>query len=124
MCEDAVEGDASFFVGVEPLVEEVAQEASVLRNAFALDARRGSDGGVLGVGREVADGSESAAGGDGIGDDVDLSIDFAGLKPPFRCMWRALGMSFPSTVCANSHSARAMTVRSASRESRTMSVLR
>ena len=36
--EDAVERDPAIFVGVESLVEKVAQEASVLRNAFAVDA--------------------------------------------------------------------------------------
>ncbi len=82
MCEDAVEGDASFFVGIETLIEEIAEEASVLRDAFAVDARRGSDGigRVLGVGGEVADSSESAAGNDGIGDDVNIFVDLARLK--------------------------------------------
>lgn len=38
MGEDAVEGDASVFVGVEALVEEVAEEATVLGDAFGDDA--------------------------------------------------------------------------------------
>ena len=38
--ENAVERDSSLFVGVEALVEKVAQKAPVLRNAFAIDARR------------------------------------------------------------------------------------
>ena len=64
MGEDAVERDASFFVGIETLVEKVAQEAAVLRNAFAVDTLRRSNSirRVLGVRGEVADGREAVGG--------------------------------------------------------------
>jgi hypothetical protein len=56
--EDAVERDATFFISVETLIEEIAEEASVLRDAFAVNACDGRDGvgHVLGVGSKIADG--------------------------------------------------------------------
>ena len=80
--QNAVERNASFFVRIEALIEEVAQEAPILRNAFAIDACRGSDGigCVLGIGREVAYRGEAAAGHDRIGDHVNIFVDFSGLK--------------------------------------------
>src|SRR5690349_9422140 len=82
MSEDAVEGDFSIFVGVEAFIEKIAQEAAILRNAFAIDALRGSDraGMMLCVGSEIADGGEAQAGHHGILDDVDIFVDFAGLE--------------------------------------------
>ena len=82
MCKDAVEGDTSFFVSVETLIQEVAEEASVLRDALAINTGRGRKGigRVLGIGGEVADGSEASAGDDGIGDDVNIFVDLARLK--------------------------------------------
>ena len=73
--EDAVERNASIFVGIESLIEEVAEEAAVLRDAFAIDARGGSDGigGVFGVRGEVANGGEATSGDNGVGNDVDVS---------------------------------------------------
>src|SRR5258707_3132324 len=80
--EDAIEGDATFLVGVEALIKEVAQEAAILRDAFAIDARRGGDGvgSMLGVGREVANDGETASGYNRIGDDVNVFVDFAWLE--------------------------------------------
>ena len=80
--QNAIERDPSFFVGIEILIEKIAKKAAVLRNAFAVDARRGSDGigGMFGIGRKVADRSKAPAGHDGIGDDVNVFINLARLK--------------------------------------------
>ena len=126
MRENAVQRDSSFFVSVESLIQVVAQEAPVLRNAFAVDPRRRSDGigRVLGIGGEVTDGGEAPAGNDRIGDHVNVFVDLSGLKSPFRWMCRSLATILPSTVWANCHSVRGMTVRFPLRESRTVSRLR
>src|SRR5438128_9508820 len=42
--EHAVESDATILIGVEALIQKVAQESSVLRDAFAEDAGRRRDG--------------------------------------------------------------------------------
>jgi hypothetical protein len=80
--ENAVEGDAPVFVGIESLIEEVAEEASVLRNAFAVDALGRSDGfgRVFGIGGEIANGSEASAGYNGISNDVNVFVNPAGLE--------------------------------------------
>jgi len=82
MGEDAVESDFPVFVGVEALVKKIAQETAILRNTFAVDALRGSErlGIVLSVGSEVADGGEAESGDDGVLHDVDVFVDFSGLK--------------------------------------------
>src|SRR3954471_24752840 len=59
--QNAIERDSSIFVSVESLIEEVAQEAPVLRDAFAVNAR---DRGyrirrMLDVRGEITDGRES-----------------------------------------------------------------
>ena len=73
---------------------------------------------------EVANRSEASAGDDGIGNNVDVFVDLAGLKAAVEMNDAIAGVSLPSTVCANCHSERGMTVRVASRESRTVSTLR
>src|SRR5882724_2957058 len=82
MRENAVDGDAAFFVGIETMIEKMAEEAAVLRNAFGYDAHGGSDGvgGMFCVGSEIAEGGEAEAGNDRISDDVNIFVDAAGLK--------------------------------------------
>ncbi len=59
--ENAVERDAAFFVGIEALIKEVAQESTVLRDALTINPRNRSDGiwAVLGVGGKIAYGREA-----------------------------------------------------------------
>ena len=67
---------------LEALVQKIAQESAVLRNAFAVNARRGRHcvGCVLGVGREIANRGETSASHHRVGHDVDVFVDFAGLE--------------------------------------------
>ena len=94
--ENAVERDPSLFVGIETLIEKVAQEAAVLRNAFAVDAGRGSDGigSVLGIGGEVANRGEAAAGDDGVGDDINVFVNLARLKTAVQMDMPVAGCEF------------------------------
>src|SRR5581483_4152177 len=80
--EDSVECNLALFVRIETLVEQVTQEASILRDAFAKDTLGGSDRvlGVFGVRSEVANGSEAQARDHRISNDVDVFIDFARVK--------------------------------------------
>src|SRR5208337_2873021 len=124
--ENAVERDASVFVGIEPLIEKVPQKAAVLRYAFAIDALRWSQrvGSVLGVGSKIANGRESAAGHDGVGNNVNIFVDLAGLKAAVQMDKAVAGHEFAVDSMGKLHWARGMTVRGAPRESRTVSVLR
>src|SRR5271154_3828844 len=82
MGQDSVERNVSILVGIETLIEKVAQKASILRNAFAVNAlRRGQRiARMFGIGRKVPDRSEATASDDRIGDDVNIFVDLAGLK--------------------------------------------
>jgi hypothetical protein len=82
--KNAVESDLSAFVGIEALVEKVAQEAPVLRNAFAVNACDGRDGVgcMLGVRRKIAHRRETSAGNDRVGDRVHVFVNLAGLEAP------------------------------------------
>ena len=78
----AIERHSSVFVGVEALIKKVAQEASVLRNALAVDPRCRSDGigCVLGIGRKIAYDGEAGPGYDRVSDNINVFVYFAGLK--------------------------------------------
>ena len=80
--EHTVEDLAPGFVGVEPLVEEVTQEASALRDT-------GGDGGgdrklragvVARRGDDVAHRSEADADDDGVARAIDQLVDLAALE--------------------------------------------
>ncbi len=82
--EDAVEDDLTGGAGVEALVEEVAEEAAALGDAGGVDVFCGCGrgglafGGVFHPAGEVADGGEAETGDDGVLNDVDELVDFAG----------------------------------------------
>src|ERR1700733_36074 len=59
--EHTIQGDSSVLIRIESLVEEIAQEAPVLRNSLTINTLRRGDGfGItLAVGSEVTDGSEA-----------------------------------------------------------------
>ena len=80
--KNSVERDPSFFIRIEALVEKVAQEAPILRNAFTIDAlcRSNGVGIVLGVGSKVTYGSEASAGHHGVGDDIDVFVNLSWLE--------------------------------------------
>ncbi len=80
--QNTVERDPSFFIRIEALVEKVAQETPVLRNAFAIDALRRCNGVgiVLGIGSKVTDGGEATARHDRIGDDIDVFVYLSRLE--------------------------------------------
>src|SRR5438045_7942766 len=82
MREYAVESHSAVFIGIKSLVEKVAKEAAVLRDAFAVNAvcRSNGIGGMLRVRREVANGGETSTGHHRIGDHVDILVDAPGLK--------------------------------------------
>ena len=82
MSEDAIERHAALFVGVESLIEKIAQEAAVLRDAFAVNATGWRDGLriVFGIGSKIADCGEAEPGYDWILRDVNIFVDFAWLK--------------------------------------------
>ncbi len=99
--ENAVDGDAAVFVGVETLVEEVAEEAAVLGDAFGDDARGGSDGvrGTFCVRGKIAEGGEAEAGDDGIFDDVDVFVDAAGGEAAVEMDGAIAGRDFAVDGC-------------------------
>ena len=72
MSENAVESDASILIRVEALIDKIAQEPSILRDSFAIDASRGRDRVrcMLGIRCEIANDGESASSDHRIGDDV------------------------------------------------------
>ena len=82
MRQHAIESHPAVLIRIKSLVEKVAQEAAVLRDAFAIHALRRSHriGRMLGVGREVANGGEASAGHNRIGNDIDVLVNPAGLK--------------------------------------------
>ena len=82
VCENSIESDPSLFICVEALVEQVAQEASILGDALAINALCWSYriATVLRVGGEIEDGSKAASGDDRVRDDVDVLIYFARLE--------------------------------------------
>ena len=96
MSENAVEGDSSFFVSVEALIEEVAQKPSILRNAFPIDARRRSNriGNMLGIRSKVANSREAAAGYNGIGDDINIFVDLPRLEAAVQMNVAVAGHDF------------------------------
>ncbi len=84
--ENSIERDSSFLVRIETLIEKIAKKAAVLRNAFAIDARGRSDGvtAVLRIGGKIAHGCEAEAGNYGIGDDVNVFVNFPRLEAPVQ----------------------------------------
>ena len=82
MHEHAVEGLVPALVGVEALVEEVAQEAPGLRHAEGHPEPRGEEAlrVVLGVRDDVADGGETETAHDRVARAVHELVDLAGLE--------------------------------------------
>ena len=82
MRQDSVDGDASLLVRVESLVEQVAQEATVLRNALAVDALRWRDRFriVFRVRREITEHREATARDNRISHDVNVFVKLARLE--------------------------------------------
>src|SRR6266436_5341974 len=76
--ENAVDGDAAFFVGIETLIQKMAEEAAVLRNAFCDDAHGGSDAAwalLFCIGGEIAEGGQAKTRDDGISDGVNEFVE-------------------------------------------------
>ena len=82
MRKDAIERDPPLFVGVETLVNKIAQKTAILRNAFAEHTRRRCDavGRVLHIRSKVAHRREAQPGYNRIGDYVDVLINAPGLE--------------------------------------------
>src|SRR3954469_6537367 len=80
--QNSVERDAALFVGIESLIEQVAEKSPVLRNSFSVHTNGRCDciRSVLGIGREIADGCETQASNDGIGNNVHVFVDLPGLE--------------------------------------------
>src|SRR5258708_12222783 len=79
VCKHTIESDAPIFVGIETLIKKIAQEAAILRDAFAKHTGRGRDrvGRVLHIRGEVTHGGETEPGNDRIGDPIDVLINQA-----------------------------------------------
>src|SRR5207302_5950947 len=99
--ENAVSGDAAFFVSIETLIEKMAQEAAVLRNTFGDNTRGRSDGvrGMFCVGSEIAESGKAEAGDDRIFDDVNVFVDAAGLKTAVQMDGAIAGRDFSVDGC-------------------------
>ena len=82
MRQNSVEGDAALFVGIESLIEQVAEKSTILRNPFSIDTNGRCDRirSVLGIGREIADGCETQASNDGIRNNIDVFVNLPGLE--------------------------------------------
>ncbi len=95
--ENAVQRGFALFVGIEPFIEEIAQETPVLRNPLAVDAGRGDDRirAVLGIGGKVADRREAEARNHRIGHDIHVFVDATGLKPAIQMNMPIAGSEFP-----------------------------
>ena len=125
--EHAIESDAAIFIGIESLIEKIAQEAAILRDAFAEHTRRRRDGvrRVLCIRGEVAYGGEAESGNDRIGDHVDIFVNAAGLEAAVEMdgpvARRELAIDRRGKLPLRSAGC---VVRLPSRESRTVSVLR
>src|SRR5579871_856413 len=83
MREHAIESHRAMLIRIEPLVEEITQEAPVLRNPEPVDslASDGRSRSPFDVRGEVADGGEPEACHDGIGRYVDILVELARLEP-------------------------------------------
>src|SRR5439155_9103956 len=82
MRQHPVQRNTPFFICVETLIHKIAQETTVLRNAFAVDASRGRDGirRVFCIGSEVAYRCKADAGHNRVSDDVDVFVDLPRLE--------------------------------------------
>ena len=96
MGEHTVKRDPTLLVGIEPLEEEVPQKASVLRDAFTMNA---NDGRyrlriMLGVRGEVAHGGKAEAGDHGVLHHVHVLVDLAGRKAALQVNVAIAGLEF------------------------------
>jgi len=80
--QNAIESKSSFFVGIEALIQKVAQETTGLRTALTVDADRWGDGAgsVLHIGSKVAEGSKPQTRHNRICGNVDIFVDLSRLK--------------------------------------------
>src|SRR5580700_4504599 len=81
--EHTIKGDSSVLIRIKALIEEIAQEAPILRDSLAINSLCRSDGAgiMLGVGSEVTDGCKAPSGHHRVSDHIHVFVDLSWLEP-------------------------------------------
>ncbi len=97
MRQHSVDCDASFFIGVETLIQKVAKKAAVLRNPLSVDSlgRRDRFRIVFCVGSKIAKHCEGAACDDWVGDNINVFVELACLESAFQVDMSITRLQFP-----------------------------